>query len=195
MPTPQQQFLLRAAAAARVAGHLYPDFAACEAALESGWGHSQLAVEANNLFGQKQAHPPLPGTETLSLPTREFLHGAWVSVQANWVKFSGWESCFRERMSLLRSLARAWPNYRRALAAKTGEQFIAAVSRTWSTDPARAGKVLSVYHAHRAVFEDSELPGREVASQAEPAAPTPPSSAPPPASSPAPSPASSSSPA
>jgi len=158
MPTLQEEFLLRAAAAARAAGHLYPSFAACEAALESGWGHSRLAVEANNLFGQKQAHPPLPGTETLALPTREFLHGAWVPVQASWVKFADWESCFRERMTLLRSLARAWPNYRKALAAKTGEQFIAAVSRTWSTDPARAGKVLAVYDAHRAALAAAAPP-------------------------------------
>ncbi len=152
MPTSQDEFLLRSTAAARAAGHLFPDYAACEAALESGWGFSRLATEANNLFGQKQAHPPLHGTETLMLSTREFLQGAWVAVQAAWVKFPDWESCFRERMALLHSLAAAWPNYRAALRATTGEQFVAEVSRTWSTDPARAGKVLAVYDYHRAVF-------------------------------------------
>jgi flagellum-specific peptidoglycan hydrolase FlgJ len=152
MLTPQDEFLLKSAAAARAAGHLFPDYAACEAALESGWGLSRLAIEANNLFGQKQAHPPLPGTETLSLPTREFLHGAWLSTQAAWVKFPDWESCFRERMALLRSLAAAWPNYQAALRATTGEQFVAEVSRTWSTDPARAGKVLAVYDHRCGVF-------------------------------------------
>jgi flagellum-specific peptidoglycan hydrolase FlgJ len=156
--TPQNEFLLKASAAARAAGHLFPEYAACEAALESGWGLSHLATEANNLFGQKQSHPPLPGTETLNLPTREFLHGAWVSVQAAWVKFSDWESCFRERMALLHSLAASWPNYAAALRAATGEQFIAEVSRTWSTDPARAGKVLAVYDYHRAAFAASHAP-------------------------------------
>lgn len=149
----QEAFLRKAAAAARTAGHLFPEYAACEAALESGWGQSHLATAANNLFGQKQAHPPLPGTQTLSLPTREFLHGAWVAVQANWVEFPDWEACFTERMALLRSLARGYPNYGAALAATTGEQFITLVSRTWSTDPARAGKVLDVYDHHRAAFE------------------------------------------
>lgn len=152
MPTPQTEFLLRATAAARSAGHLFPDYAACEAALESGWGFSRLATEANNLFGQKQAHPPLHGTETFMLSTREFLHGAWVAVQAAWVKFPDWESCFRERVALLRSLAAAWPNYEAALRATTGEQFITEVSRTWSTDPARAGKVLAIYDGHRGAF-------------------------------------------
>jgi flagellum-specific peptidoglycan hydrolase FlgJ len=155
MPTLQETFLRKAAAAARAAGHIFPDYAACEAALESGWGQSHLATGANNLFGQKQAHPPLAGTETLSLPTREFLHGAWVSVQANWVSFPDWSSCFRERMSLLRSLANGYPAYGEALAATTGEQFVTLVSRSWSTDPARAGKVLAVHDSHRPAFEDA----------------------------------------
>lgn len=166
MLNPQSEFLLEAAAAARAAGHLFPEFAACEAALESGWGHSQLAVEANNLFGQKQAHPPLPGTATLTLPTREFLHGAWLSVQANWIKFPDWASCFRERMALLRSLAAAWPNYGAALRATTGEQFIAEVSRTWSTDPNRAGKVLAVYDDHCAALLALSSPSAAAAASA-----------------------------
>ncbi len=110
---------------------------------------SHLAVEANNLFGQKQSHPALAGTDTIALPTREYLHGAWVSVQANWVRFADWSACFRERMTLLHSLSAAYPNYKAALGAATGDQFITEVSKTWSTDPNRAGKVLAVYDCHR----------------------------------------------
>lgn len=153
MGTVQETFLRKAYAAAAASGHIFPQFAACEAALESGWGLSKLAAEANNLFGQKQAHPALHGTQTLSLPTREFLHGAWVAVEANWVRFADWSACFAERMALLRALRHAYPNYAAALDAKSGEQFIAEVSKTWSTDPQRAAKVLSVYDCHKAVFE------------------------------------------
>ena len=156
MTTAQESFLRRACEAARAARHLFPEYAACEAALESGWGQSHLATEANNLFGQKQAHPPLPGTETVTLPTREYLHGAWVSVQATWVHFPDWDTCFRERMNLLTSLAAAYPNYRDALAARTGEEFVTLVSRSWSTDPARAGKVLAVHDTHRTAFSDQK---------------------------------------
>lgn len=152
----QEQFLIKAAEAARAAGHLFPEYAACEAALESGWGLSHLAVEANNLFGQKQAHPPLPQTETIALPTREYLHGAWIAVQANWVRFADWSSCFRGRMALLESLSNAYPHYKMALGATTGENFISEVSKTWSTDPGRAGKVLAVYDCHRKVLEPGE---------------------------------------
>lgn len=155
MTTSQLDFLMRAAQAARDAGHIYPDYAACEAALESARGRSHLAVEPNNLFGQKQSHPPLHNTETLCLPTREFLHGAWIAVRASWVKFPDWAACFRERMALLHSLAVTWPNYRDALAAENGEAFINAVSRSWSTDPARANKVLALYDAHRGTLVEA----------------------------------------
>jgi flagellum-specific peptidoglycan hydrolase FlgJ len=142
------EFLEKACAAARAAGHVWPEFAACEAALESAWGGSALAVQGNNLFGQKQAHPPLAGTETMELPTREFIRDAWVTVPARWVKFTDWCGCFTERMRLLRGLSAAYPHYAEALAATTGEAYVEAVSKSWSTDPQRAAKVLAVYRQH-----------------------------------------------
>jgi flagellum-specific peptidoglycan hydrolase FlgJ len=148
----QEQFLLTAAAAAKAAGHPFPDYAACEAALESGWGNSRLALEANNLFGQKQSHPPLPGTTTLTLPTREFLRGQWVTVAADWVVFPTVQACFESRIALLKRLAPGFPNYKLALAATTGEQFVTLVSKSWSTDPGRAGKVLATHDAHASIF-------------------------------------------
>ena len=143
-----QAFLLKASAAARAAQHIFPEYAACEAALESGWGRSLLAQQANNLFGQKQTHPPTGAS--LSVPTREYLHGAWTTVAAEWIVFPDWESCFRQRMAVLRRLAADYPHYQAALAASTGDAFVAQVSKSWSTDPERAQKVLSVFRAHLA---------------------------------------------
>jgi flagellum-specific peptidoglycan hydrolase FlgJ len=140
------EFLVKATAAARAANHIFPEYAACEAALESGWGSSRLALEANNLFGQKQPHPPRGVAYTLA--TREYLHGAWTTVSAQWMSFPEWQACFVERMALLRSLAAEYPHYRDALSATTGEQFIKQVSLSWSTDPDRAEKVLAIYRGH-----------------------------------------------
>lgn len=167
MGTLQDDFLRKAAAAARAAGHLFPEYAACEAALESAWGQSGLATRANNLFGQKQSHPPIEGTDTLPLPTREYLHGQWVTVPANWVLFKDWSTCFHARMRLLERASRKYPHYAAALAATTGEQFVNEVSQTWSTDPLRANKVLSIYRAHHGCF--GEAPSPQVAT-AHPAA-------------------------
>ena len=141
-----KEFLTRAAAAAHAGGHIYPHHAACEAALESAWGTSALAMQANNLFGQKQSHPVRGAS--LALETREFLRGAWVTVAAEWVRFASWEEAFRERMHTLERLASAYPHYRAALAATTGEAFILEVSKSWSTDPGRAAKVLELWREH-----------------------------------------------
>jgi flagellum-specific peptidoglycan hydrolase FlgJ len=153
----QSLFLARAYRAAQAAHHIFPEYAACEAALESGWGRSLLAVEANNLFGQKQSHPSLAGTETIAMPTREYLHDHWMTVYANWTKFPNWGACFVARMDLLRRLAPAYPNYQASLKATSGEQYVTAVSRSWSTDPARAGKVLAIYDAHSDAFQPTRL--------------------------------------
>jgi flagellum-specific peptidoglycan hydrolase FlgJ len=144
--TMQEEFLSKARGAAAESGHMFPDFAACEAALESGWGHSKLAVDANNLFGQKQSHPAVG--ESIAFPTKEYAHGAWMTVPASWMKFPDWPACFAARMALLKRLARAYPEYAAALAAPDGESFVMLVSKRWSTDPARAAKVIEVWNAH-----------------------------------------------
>lgn len=155
----RSEFLLRAATAARAADHIFPEYAACEAALESAWGRSRLALEGNNLFGQKQSHPPLAGTGTLAMPTQEYLQGHWTTVLANWAKFRDWAHCFASRMERLRALSGSYAHYRAALEANSGDVFVEQVSRSWSTDPVRATKVLEIYRAHSGVFSTA----REVA--------------------------------
>jgi flagellum-specific peptidoglycan hydrolase FlgJ len=150
--TLQDSFLRNASAAARAAGHIFPEYAACEAALESTWGQSRLAREANNLFGQKQSADAPSGIAAIALPTQEFLHGRWVTVVAHWARFTDAAACFRARMALLRRLEHSYPAYTRALAATTGEAFIEEVSRAWSTDPQRAQKVLAIHRQHCSSF-------------------------------------------
>jgi flagellum-specific peptidoglycan hydrolase FlgJ len=163
--TPQDSFLRQVSAAARAAGHIFPEYAACEAALESTWGQSRLAREANNLFGQKQSIQTHSTEATegvllpaLLMPTQEFLHGRWVTVTAQWTRFADQTACFRARMDLLRRLSGSYAGYQRALAATTGEIFIEEVSRVWSTDPQRATKVLAIHRQHSASFLPMPVP-------------------------------------
>jgi flagellum-specific peptidoglycan hydrolase FlgJ len=142
--TPQQHdFLQRAYLAARQAGHVFPEMAACEAALESGFGHSQLATQDRNLFGMKQHLHPIYGTH--SLPTREFLSDQWVTINTNWIVYPDWQSCFADRMATLQRLASVYPHYKTALGAGSGTTYVMEVSRSWSTDPERGEKVLAIY--------------------------------------------------
>jgi flagellum-specific peptidoglycan hydrolase FlgJ len=148
----QDTFLRQANAAAHAAGHIFPEYAACEAALESNWGQSRLAREANNLFGQKQSANDIAGMATIAMPTQEFLQGRWITVVAHWARFADQAACFRARMALLHRLQQNYPAYARSLAAVTGEVFIEEVSRAWSTDPQRAAKVLAIHRQHCASF-------------------------------------------
>jgi flagellum-specific peptidoglycan hydrolase FlgJ len=141
----EEQFLRKAWQAAVNAKHVFPEMAACEAALESGYGRSQLAAQDSNLFGMKQHAHPLYGT--VSLPTREFLNNEWVAVEANWVRYDDWQECFTDRMATLTRLAPVIAHYRAALAASKGEDYVRQVSLSWATDPARADKVLAIFNA------------------------------------------------
>ncbi|MGH8539592.1 MAG: glycoside hydrolase family 73 protein, partial [Stenotrophobium sp.] len=79
-------------------------FTVAEAALESGWGSSQLALQGKNLFGVK-ADPAWQG-ETLLMNTREFLHGAWVMVPAKWRKYIDWLGGITDHAAFLTQNAR-----------------------------------------------------------------------------------------
>ena len=140
-------FLTAAYAGATASGHVWPEYAACEAALETGWGSSKLCRLANNLFGQKQG-PQTAGLPTVSIPTREVIGGKSVVVDAVWPVFASWADSFRARMELLRALAPEYRDYAAALAAATGEDFVTDVSRRWSTDPTRGAQVLQIHRRH-----------------------------------------------
>lgn len=154
----RDQFLRRCYAAALLAGHPWPEYAACEAALESAWGTSRLAVEANNLFGEKQHQQPI--YETLDMMTHEVINGVSEFVPAHWVKFPDWASCFNSRIATIRRLADeyAHPGYMAALQATNGEDFVREVSKNWSTDPLRADKVIQIHNAHAQAFVPDQAP-------------------------------------
>lgn len=160
----KREFFTKAIRAARDADHVWPEFAACEAALESAWGESRLARMANNLFGQKTGFSTT-GVETIDIATHEVLTPAQVTrvsswkhglpekrtdgnfdavVDATWPKFSTWADSFKARMELLRRAS----VYHDALNAPTGSDFVEEVSKHWATDPERAHKVLVTYHAN-----------------------------------------------
>ena len=141
-----QKWVWFAATAAYSAGHVYPRMAACEAALESGYGQSELAKIGNNLFGLKQHVHPSYGT--VALPTKEFLDGEWKEVEANFVRYPMQSDCFADRMATLIRLRDCYPHYDAALRAPDPETYIQEVSKSWSTDPARATKVLELYREY-----------------------------------------------
>lgn len=144
--TTQEMWLVQMFRQARAAGHIFPDYAACEGALESGWGQDKIYKLGANIFGMKQHVHPIYGT--LSLPTKEFLDGKWEVVNAKWIMYPSEMTCFQDRMATLKALAPYYPHYKACISAKDGVSYVDNVSLSWSTDPQRAHKVLEIYHAH-----------------------------------------------
>ena len=163
--TPAQQvgahglFITHALSAANHARELgapiVPTIAAAQAALESRYGESRLAAEANNLFGVK-AGKHWHG-EVLELLTREWDAKAvgWYTVTARWRKYPTWEDCFADYGSIIGRL----PWYADAVAAaKRGDAsgFLAGLMAEahgpgtaddepgWATDPEYSAKVLAI---------------------------------------------------
>jgi flagellum-specific peptidoglycan hydrolase FlgJ len=133
----QRNFLDRASGEALKANCLFPQMAACEAALESNYGNSELATRDNNLFGLKlHSHPDHPEWGLHSLPTREFENGEWITINSNWMSYPDWNACFQDRMGTLYRLSNLFPHYAAAVKATDPETYVRQVSQSWSTDPA-----------------------------------------------------------
>lgn len=136
---------------ARASDHIFPEYATCEAVLETAWGTSELFRDYRNVFGEKQSEHPIFWTVKLS--TKEHIGDRDVTVLAPFVWFPTIADSFTARMQLLERLAGTYPEYAAALHATSGEEFVGHVSKRWSTDPLRAQKVLIIYGAHRDVLE------------------------------------------
>ena len=118
-------------------------FTVAEAALESGWGSSQLAAQGFNLFGVKADHAW--AGETLTMRTREFLDGQWVLVPALWRKYADWLGAIQDHAAFLLHN----PRYKLAFDHADGEGFARAVAAAgYATDPDYAAKVCSVIRSH-----------------------------------------------
>lgn len=173
--TANETFLIQMRDAAKEAGHLFPEYAACEAALETAWGTSYGYSKGWNVFGNKQRAKPV--YQTLNLSTWESRNGRKVNIIASFIRFPDVVTAFKFRMETLNQYQAI---YRDAVRSKTGEQFVRNVSGQfdpsegpadpksfiyeftdgiykfvkprWATDEARASKVLEIYEAHKAIF-------------------------------------------
>lgn len=117
-----------------------PEATAAHAALESGFGQSQLTREANNLFGVTKGSWPGP---VINLPTREYVDGEWVTVTRPFRRYATWLESVTDYAGIAARLY-PWAVEHRAnpLAWLTG-LFILGPYR-WATDPAIYPKVVSI---------------------------------------------------
>ena len=132
-------------------------FTVAQAALESNWGRSWLAVDACNLFGVK-ADSSWTG-DVFLLPTTEYVSGKPVTVDARWRKYAGWQECLDDHAKFLLENHR----YQAAFQTTTGEDFAKAVAAAgYATDPVYADKLISVMRAHNLAALDVPNSGTNV---------------------------------
>lgn len=60
---------------------------AVQAIFESGWGRSELATKANNLFGMKGNYKG----ESYTVPTKEWVNGQYITINATFRKYPSWQ--------------------------------------------------------------------------------------------------------
>lgn len=147
----KEQLILMLYQEAKNSSHIFPEMAVMEILLESSWMKSKLAVEGNNVFGQKWSKNSI--YDKISLPTKEFVDGQWVIEQADFVKYPTIKDAFTDRMKLLVRLTNTYKEYKNALNARDNIEFITEVSRRWSTDIERGNKVIKLYEAYKYLFE------------------------------------------
>lgn len=71
-----------------------------QAALESNWGNSELAVKANNLFGIKTGSGWLG--ESIRLQSREWNdQTGWYLEESSWRKYQNWTECIMDYAAII----------------------------------------------------------------------------------------------
>lgn len=135
--TPNETFLLNMRDAAKAANHPFPEYAACETALEtasnqaslppqSNFGRNGAYLQGNNCFGNMQRAKPV--YQTLSLKDFQIINGKRIDKVENYIKFPDVQTAFAFRLQTLQQYPAI---YRDALNSATGEDFIRNVSAQW----------------------------------------------------------------
>lgn len=113
--TKEQAFLNTAVPNAEVASARYGTYTSvmlAQAILESGWGVSSLATQANNLFGMKGSY----NGQSYYADTAEWAAGTgYYNINAGFRKYPSWEASFEDNGYLLRTGTYGYSNrYRMA---------------------------------------------------------------------------------
>ena len=122
---------------------ILPSVVMAQAILESGWGTSDKAIKANNLFGIKAASDWKGPTVTL--PTKEYVNNKWITVDAKWRKYNNWGHSIVNHAEFLKES----PRYK-AIIRNTDYKFVCQELQKagYATDPAYASKLISVIEAN-----------------------------------------------
>lgn len=122
---------------------ILPSVIIAQAILESGWGTSQLAVKANNLFGIK-ADKGWKGARC-KLPTIEYVKGRPITVDALWRKYDCWAESIINHSQFLNEN----PRYQAIVGNKDYQDVCVELQHAgYATDPLYASKLVATIKAN-----------------------------------------------
>jgi peptidoglycan hydrolase-like protein with peptidoglycan-binding domain len=131
---------------------ILPGLTIAQAILESGWGNSDLAVKAKNLFGIK-AFSNWKG-ERITLPTTEWYNGQSVVVQADFRVYSSFNASIEDHNKLLSN-----SRYKAVRLSKDYKTACLEIYNCgYATDPKYPEKLISIIEANR-LYEFDGLDG------------------------------------
>lgn len=137
----ETDFLTAAFAAAKAAGHIFPDWAACEAAYASKFGTTEVAVKGNNLFDFRVPARRGPGTLTVTIENAK-----QASVRR---AFANWQDCFQYRALWMQAVTMFYLVRR----AKTGDEYIREMNKLASDPGTYEAKVRAIYTANAELWQ------------------------------------------
>ena len=81
-----------------------PSLLISQSALESGWGKSSLAYKYLNLLGRKWASNNVITKNFVSLKTKEFQNGVYITIYSKFCVYENIADCFRDYIWLLKNV-------------------------------------------------------------------------------------------
>ena len=123
---------------------ILPSVVMAQAILESGWGTSDKAIKANNLFGIKAANDWTGPTVTL--PTKEYVNDKWITIDAKWRKYPSWGHSIVDHAQFLKER----PRYKSIIGNTDYKAVCNELQKAgYATDPTYANKLISVIEANK----------------------------------------------
>lgn len=118
---------------------ILPSLVLAQAILESGWGTSELATKANNLFGIKANSSWTGAKHTVN--TSEFKDGQLKKVNADFRKYKSWDESIVDHAKFLKDQSR----YQAVIGEKDFVTACRAIqSAGYATDPQYADKLMRI---------------------------------------------------
>jgi len=130
--------LTEAAASLSIAYPINPSIMVAQACLESRYGESKLAKEANNLFGIK-AFASWKG-QKYTIETKEHINGKVVTIIADFRKYLSLLDCLEDYCKLIKT-----SRYYKAARENCGDyKKYAEGLKAWATDPQYTSKLIKL---------------------------------------------------